>query len=376
MKIVIIENSSQDFFKSRIRLANFLKEKGCTVTAIVPNDGFVDEIKDCGVDLFVVGKNIRGKGIINQLKFAIDIYKILKTNDFDIVHCFRMQPNIIGGFIGGILSLNVYNHITGLGILFTKNSFRYRLQNRFIKFCYKFNSNVFKTKFIFQNKEDVVELGIKQRFKIIRGSSVNEDLFFPKKIVKSNFFQKLSIDAGKITVLFVSRLIKSKGLGVLVNALKIANKSFDNNFQLIVVGWIDKQNLDSHTPNEIDLFNKNDFVHFLGERKDISDLINASDICVLPSSYREGIPRFLLEAMACSKPIITTNMPGCNLLIDRKNENGILIEKNDYLALSDAFIQLSNSDLVALGKNSLKLYKRNFSEEIVHSSIYNYYKFK
>ena len=114
MKIVIIENSSQDFFKSRIRLANFLKEKGCTVTAIVPNDGFVDEIKDCGVDLFVVGKNIRGKGIINQLKFAIDIYKILKTNDFDIVHCFRMQPNIIGGFIGGILSLNVYNHITGL----------------------------------------------------------------------------------------------------------------------------------------------------------------------------------------------------------------------------------------------------------------------
>ena len=181
MRIAIIENSSRDFFKSRIRLANFLKQKGFAVTAIVPDDGFVNKISDCGVDLFVVGKDIRGRGIFNQLKFAIDIYKILKNNEFDLVHCFRMQPNIVGGFVGGILSLNVYNHITGLGILFTKKSLKYRLLNQFIKFCYRFNSYVFKTKFIFQNKEDVVELGIKQGFKIIKGSSVNEEIFFPRK---------------------------------------------------------------------------------------------------------------------------------------------------------------------------------------------------
>ena len=112
-----------------------------------------------------------------------------------------------------------------------------------------------------------------------------------------------------------------------MKALKLANESLDNYFQLIVVGWIDKQNFDSHTQKEIDLLNENNFVHFLGERKDISDLINASDICVLPSTYREGIPRFLLEAMACSKPIITTNMPGCNQLIDKKNEKWNLDRK-------------------------------------------------
>lgn len=376
MKIAIIENTGKDFFISRVRLANFLKQKGCNITAIVPNDGFAHKINDAGFKVLVVGENIRGKGVLNQLKFAADFYKILKNNDFDVVHCFRMQPNIIGGFIGGVLGLNVYNHITGLGILFTKSSFKYKVQKQFIKLCYQFNNKIFKTKYIFQNKEDVVDLGIKQNFKIIRGSGVNEELFFKKNLNKSVFLEKLNLDSQKKTVLFVSRLIKSKGLDTLVNALKIANKSLNNNFQLLVVGWIDEQNLDSHTQEDIDLFNKNDFVHFLGERRDIADLINISDICVLPTSYREGTPRFLIEAMACSKPIITTNMPGCNHLIDQKNENGILIEKNDVLALSEALIRLSKKNLISIGENSRKLYFKEFSENIVYNLIFEFYRFK
>lgn len=374
MKIAIIENTGKDFFISRIRLANFLKQKGCSIIAIVPNDGFANKIKDSGFEVLVVGENIRGKGVYNLLRFAFDFYKILKNNDFDVVHCFRMQPNIIGGFIGGILGLNVYNHITGLGILFSKKSFKYDVQKQLIKFCYQFNNKIFKTKCIFQNENDVVDLGIKKNFRVIRGSAVNEDLFFPKNLDKSFFFNDLNLDTKKITILFVSRLIKSKGLDVLVNALKIANDTLENNFQLLVAGWIDEQNLDSHTQEDIEFFKKNDFVHFLGERRDISYLINISDICALPTNYREGTPRFLLEAMACAKPIVTTNTPGCNHLIDENNENGVLIEKNNSLALSEAFFRLSKSDLITLGNNSRKLYFQNFSEEKVYNSIFNFYK--
>ena len=95
MKIAIIENSGKDFFTSRIRLANFLKQKGFNIIAIVPNDGFANKINDAGFEVLVVGEKIRGRGVLNQIKFAADFYKILKNNDFDVVHCFRMQPNII-----------------------------------------------------------------------------------------------------------------------------------------------------------------------------------------------------------------------------------------------------------------------------------------
>lgn len=373
MKILIIENSGKDFFLTRIRLANFLKEKGSNISVIVPKDGFEDKIREARFEVFVVGEKIRGRGILNQLKFAFDLYKIIKNNDFDVIHCFRMQPNIIGGFIGGILGLNVYNHITGLGILFSKNSFKYIVQKEFVKFCYRFNNKIFKTKYIFQNKEDIVDLGIKDNFEVIKGSAVNEDLFFPKTVDRTIFFRKLNLDLKKKTILFVSRLIKSKGLDILVNALKIANESKDNNFQLLVVGWVDEDNLDSHTYEDLELFQKNDFVFFLGERRDISFIINCSDICILPTSYREGTPRFLLESMACGKPIITTNMPGCNHLIDDKNQNGFLIEKNDFLGLSKAIIRISNSNLVTLGENSFKLYHNEFSEKIVYNSIFSFY---
>lgn len=378
MKIVIIENTDKDFFISRIRLANFLKQKGYYITVIVPNGIFINEIKDAGFEVFVVGKNIRGRGVLNKIQFALDMYKILKNNDFDVVHCFRMQPNIIGGFIAGVLGQkNVINHITGLGILFTKTSLKYRIQKQFVKFCYQFNNRIFNTKYIFQNNDDVIELGINQNFTIVRGSAVNEEIFFSKKNGKSIYFQKSKYETQKkISVLFASRLLKSKGLDILVKALKLANNSVNNNFQLLVAGWIDEQNLDSYNRDDIELFKQNDFVHFLGDRQDISDLINTSDICALPTSYREGTPRFLLEAMACSKPIITTNVPGCNHLIDKKNENGILIEKNDFLALTKALIRLSNKNLINMGNNSLRLYKKKFSEEIVYNAIFNFYQTK
>lgn len=369
MKVAIIENSGKDFYISRIRLAKFLKTKGCFITCIVPNDGFANKIKNAGFEVLVVGQNIRGKGVSNQLKFSYDLYKILKNNDFDVVHCFRMQPNIIGGFIGGLLGLNVYNHITGLGILFTKTSFKFRLQKYFVKFCYKFNNLVFKTKYIFQNEDDVVDLDINRNFKVVKGSAVNEDVFYPNREIKNNSLNKY-INSDFKTVLFVSRLVKSKGLNILFKSIKGLNHTNKFKIKLLVVGWIDPQNIDSHSQEEIDFYNEHDFVHILGERKDICDLITISDVCILPTSYREGTPRFMLESMACAKPIITTDRPGCSHLI---NKNGVLVKPNSIDDLNKAISYVMRSDKEQLGKHSWSHYHQNFSENIVYNSIYDFY---
>ena len=373
MNVAIIENSGKDFFISRIRLASFLKNKGCRVIAIVPDDGFSEKIKDAGFEVYLVGKTIRGKRVLNQVKFSIDLCKILTKEYFDIVHCFRMQPNIIGGFIGGVLGLNVYNHITGLGILFTKKSLKHCLQKNLVKFCYRMNSSLFKTKCIFQNEEDVSDLGIKNNFKVIKGSAVNEGRFYPEREISNKLLIKLMDSANK-NVLFVSRLLRCKGLDVLFTTIKQLNEIQGFKIKLFVVGWIDPQNTDSHSQEEIDFYNHHEFVEFLGERNDVCELITLSDICALPTRYREGTPRFLLEAMACAKPIITTDMPGCNHLIDKINPNGVLIEKNNDLGLSQGLISLLNSDLKVFGINSRRLYVKKFSERIVYNSILKFYK--
>ena len=226
-----------------------------------------------------------------------------------------MQPNIIGGFIGGVLRQHIINHVTGLGSVFVQKTLKKIMSQFIIRFCYRLNSRLFKTKYIFQNEHDSKDLNIKTNYTIIRGSAVNEELFYPSKTsVKKN------IQSSSYNLLFVSRLLKSKGLSNLVNALIHLRENEQIKVNLVIAGWIDDQNPESYSNNQLNDLINHSFINFLGQREDIPELIRNSDICILPTYYREGTPRFLLEAMACGKPIITCKMPGCSHLVE---DNGV-----------------------------------------------------
>jgi glycosyltransferase involved in cell wall biosynthesis len=371
MKIAIIENTGKDFFKSRIRLAKYLKNNGHEITIIVPNDGYLTKIKEANFRVISVGELIRGRGITNQIKFAYDLFKILKKNKFDVIHCFRMQPNIIGGFLAGLLGhKNVINHITGLGIIFTYHSTKFKIQQFMVKLMYQFNNKVFKTKYIFQNYQDPKDLNIKSHFKVIKGSSVDESKFYPIQI---DSFEEFTKSTNATYLLFASRLLKSKGLADAVLAVDVLNKKTNSSVKLLISGSIDKNNFDSFSEDEISNLSKNKNIFFLGNRDNIHSLINFVDICILPSYYREGTPRFLLEAMACAKPIVTMEMPGCEHLIDKKNPNGVLVRPRDYLGLAEAIAKINIYPEKYNGQNSLNLYHNFFSENIVFSAIQQFY---
>ena len=364
-KVALIENTGKDFFISRTRFAKFLMDKGFDVTAIVPDDGYKEKIQETGISVILTKQNIRGKGFIQHLQFAYDLYSILRNNDFDVIHCYRMQPNIIGAFIGGVLRQNIFNHVTGLGSVFVRKTAKNIISQFIIKFCYNLNSRLFKTKFIFQNEQDAEDLNIKDNFTIIRGSSVNEELFYPSKPLTHKTTHKASYN-----LLFVSRLLKSKGLSNLVKAIKYLREREQTQINLFVAGWLDKQNPESYSTYQLNDLINHSFVTFLGQREDIPNLIRNSDLCVLPTFYREGTPRFLLEAMASGKPIITSKMPGCSHLVEN---NGLLVEPNNDLDLARGIKLILNKDLSELGNNSLNLYKEKFSEEIIFNQILKYY---
>lgn len=378
MKIALVENFGSDFYGARLRYALFLQKLGHEVIAIVPNDGYTEKIRNAGINTIAIDIDIRERSLSVMLKFGQKLGKIFRKEKFDVIHLYRMQPNIIGtsfAFFNSPKS-KIINHITGLGVAFTKTSYKYKLVQKIVKFAYKFNSRVFNAQLIFQNIEDKLELGNDEKFLVIKGSAVDEDRFKPSDIIntqtKNELMEKYHF-SGTFTLIFVSRLLKQKGLDDLVNAVNDINKEADKKINLMIVGWIDPSNPDSFSEEEITAYSKLPNVAYLGKRNDIDQLIAMADAAVLPTFYREGTPRFLLEAMAMAKPILTTDMPGCNHLVKNK-QNGVLVEPRNKEAIVEGLRFLLKADTKQLGVNSEKIYKTEFSEHVVYNNLLSSYK--
>lgn len=379
MKIALIENTGSDFFISRIRYALFLKSKGHQVIAIVPKDGYTAEINAAGIDTIEVELDMRMRSLKTMIQLSKALRGIFKKEKFDVIHFYRMQPNLIGTpsvFLSSRKS-KVINHITGLGVAFTDTSFKHKIMQLVIKTGYRINGSLLKANLIFQNEEDRKEIGDRKNYFVIKGSAVNEDNFHsgvvPNVALWEGIRKEHKIEKG-INLLFVSRLLKQKGLEYLIEAQQSFNKQQQTTkLNLLIAGWIDPQNPDSFTEKEIQKYSIQEGVAFLGRRSDIDQLISITDFSVLPTFYREGTPRFLLESMAMGKPIITTNMPGCNHLVE-DNRNGILVNPKSVEELVNAFNQIIKQDLNILGKHSLHLYKNEFSEDVVYYQLLRNYR--
>ena len=378
MKIALIENFGSDFYGARLRYALFLQNLGHQVIAIVPNDGYADKIKEAGITTIALDIDIRQRSLGAMLSFGFQLGKIFKQERFDVIHLYRMQPNIIGTpfayWYGN--KCKIINHITGLGVAFTKDSFKFNAIKTIIKMFYNINNTVFGAQLIFQNEEDKVELGNHYSFQVIKGSAVNEDRFNttiqPSVKLLEQLKKEYHLTEGK-TLIFVSRLLKQKGLSYLIEAINHINQSGSQKINLLIAGWIDPNNPDSFTEEEIKYYGAQEGVVFLGKRNDINDIIALADIAVLPTYYREGTPRFLLEAMAMAKPILTTDMPGCNHLVKNK-QNGVLVEPRNKEAIVEGLRFLLKADTKQLGVNSEKIYKTEFSEHVVYNNLLSSYK--
>ena len=381
MKVALVENFGADFVGARLRYALFLKSKGIDVVAIVPKDGYGAIIEQEGIATVEVGTNIRAKGITTKLAYAKGLRAVLVDGNFDIVHFYRLQPNIIGTIVAGLsCKTKIVNHITGLGIAFSKNDVKSRIQRGIIKFVYRFNHKMFKPYYIFQNEQDAKDLGIFKRVICIKGSAVNETRFNLSSI-KTNFEHEIDGLKNQLSnthedsklFLFVSRIIKEKGVLELIDGFRSANAVLNNIHKLLIVGWSDDENPSSVTKAELEAYINNDpNIEYLGKRSDIELLLAISDVSILPTYYREGTPRFLLESMIMKKALITTDMPGCNHLIE-DSKNGVLIQPKSAQEVEQSVLAILSRDLNRLGEESQNLYFEKFSENIVYSEILNLY---
>jgi glycosyltransferase involved in cell wall biosynthesis len=373
-KILLIENSSLDFYKARIPLALYLKSKGWDVYALVPLSNEVSRIKSLGINVITFDFERKNKGLKQLIKLYSTYYFTFKKYDFNVIHSFRFYPNLLNTLVNVFNKRKVITHITGLGIAFSNNSLYFRIVKQFSLILYQliiFRSN----KIIVQNdndKKDLLFLGFgKNKIQVIYGSGVNTDIYNPQLYNKQILRSKLNIYQKNKVFICVTRLIWEKGIKELIDSFIAFNKMNPNTI-LLLVGWIDEDN-PRHVPLDfINNFNNHYNIKFLGKQDNIKELLALSDVFVYPSYYREGIPRSILEALSMGLPIITTNMPGCKLTVDQ-GENGIIVEPRSSSELYESFLNINNFEFEEMSKRSRNKALNNFSEKIIFKKIERIY---
>jgi glycosyltransferase involved in cell wall biosynthesis len=356
-KIVINSNTAFSIYNFRLDLMNKLKEKGYTVIAVAPYDKYAEKIKERGFKFFPI-KNLdrKGKNPLKDFKLFMEYLKLYRQIQPDLVVNFTVKPNIYSSLAAGILEISSISVVTGLGYVFIKNTFLTKIVENLYKLAFKFNSYI-----VFQNKTDLEELKYLTKGKeiFIPSSGVNLQKFSPE-ICK----EKQKNDTTFI-FLFIGRFLKDKGLYELIEAGKMLHKE-GFLFEIWFLGSVDKGNPASLTEKEIEEFTKFPFIKVFPFTEDVRPYICASDCVVLPS-YREGVPRSLLEAMAMEKPIITTDAPGCRDVCIN-GLNCFLVKPRDIESLYIAMKNIIKSPLelrVAMGKKGRKIVEEKYSEDIV-----------
>jgi len=355
MNIAIVLNTSWNIYNFRKGLVNALLREGHKVVAIAPRDEYTEKLVAMGCNYVEVKMDSRGANPIKDLALTIELYKIYQKVKPDVILQYTIKPNIYGTFAATALNIPVINNVCGLGTAFLNKNLVSRIVLGMYKLAFRFPKLVF-----FQNDDDK-EFFLKSKIirdtqtDVLPGSGIDLRRFVP--VNKSN--------NTPFTFLLISRLIHDKGIIEYIEAIKILkSKGVDAKFQLL--GQLDTKHARGISEELVNQWIDQDVVEYLGSTDDVRNYINNSDCVVLPS-YREGTPKSLLEAASSAKPIVATNVAGCNNVVD-DDINGFLCKSKDVKDLADKMgrmLRLSTATLKTMGEASRKIAVDRFNENIV-----------
>ena len=367
-KLVFFVSEDWYFYSHRLPLAIAAKKEGFDVYLITKKVSHSELIKEHGINVVNLDLN-RGKiSLISDFLMFIKLIKILQKIKPDIIHNVALKPILYGNIATLILGINSsVSSFAGLGYIFISDTLIARTINFILRVLFRSTLNRNNNRVIFQNMDDL-NLMIDKNFisknitTIIRGSGVDKKQF--RYSVENNETRN---------IVLASRLLWDKGIGEFVKASEIIRNKNYKNIRFIIVGKLDDQNPSSISKRNILHWQEKKLIEWWGFNDDINKVYQQSNIVCLPS-YREGLPKSLIEAAACGRAIVTTDVPGCREIVKDKY-NGFLVPPKNAKLLAEAILDLINDNSLRnkMGKNGLKYFQNNFTiENIVsqHIKIY------
>ena len=291
------------------------------------------------------------------------VYRKLKP---DIAHHVAVQAAVVGSLAATGLPVVCLNAITGLGTTFLGNSAKARMARPMVTLLMRALLNRSRSAVLVQNADDRAEierLGVRpDRISLVPGSGVDIEAMRPSPE-----------PSGPVTIAFAGRLVEDKGIRTLIEAHDILLRR-GRDIHLRIAGLPDPANPTSIPPIELAAWSDRRNLAYLGQVDDIAAFWAAAHIAVLPSR-REGLPLTLLEAAACGRPLVATDVPGCRE-IARPGLNALLVPPDDAQALADAIDRLaSDSDLrERLGQAGRVLVEQEFSSDLIGRDIVGLYR--
>ena len=376
MKILFLVNNVSFFVSHRLPLAAAAKEKGMQVSIMSgasknqKNDAkALCTLEQQGLKVKMISVSLSQLKIFEELILFFRVFiEILKARP-DILHCITLKSIIYGGITARILSIdNLVMSFAGMGFAFTKSEDK-RYQRLFIRklveLSLKFIKGKKKFKIIVQNKDDfdimVNVLGISENHVVlIAGSGIN-----------LGDYVGCDVRTKKKIVLFPARVLKDKGILEFISAAKkIKNVA---SWRFIVAGDINHENPSSLQYEQISFAVKDEIIEWLGHVDDMVPVYNMAAIVCLPS-YREGMPKALLEAAAAGCAVVTTDVPGCRDAI-QQNVTGLLAKPQNADNLAEMLLVLINNENMRrkFGMNGQRLAQEEFSIERVVRAHFDLY---
>lgn len=326
-KIAFLAHIDINLYLFRLPIMKILVEAGWEVYAIVPKGEYSYKFKDYGIkhiDYIIERKSLNP---LKEIKTILHLKERLEEIKPDILHTFTVKPNIYGNIAGKLASVPVIiNTVTGLGSFFIDESLKAKIIRNLILVLYKVTFN-FSDAVIFQNQDDLnffVQKGILPGYKayLIKGSGIDTSLWKPVKKEREDI----------IKIITVGRLLKHKGIEEFIKVAEILKNEYGNKVEFIIIGDFYDGNPYSIDRNILKNAVKNKIISYYNwlPIEKVKEFLGNSDIFAL-LSYREGLPRTGIEALALGLPVITSNVTGCKEIID-DGENGFLV---DYKNISD-----------------------------------------
>ena len=287
----------------------------------------------------------------------------------DIVHCISLQPSVYGGIAALGRHQPAIYAMTGLGFTFTSDTAKARAIRPLVGALLRFLFNRRDACVLVQNGDDrqaMERIGVDpQRIVTIAGSGVDTDRLVP---MPEPISESMSEPGGEITVGFAGRLLDDKGIRPLVAAHRLLRQR-GYAIRLMIAGTPDPANPTSVTEAEVGAWSKEPGITWLGHVTDIATLWRQSHIAALPSR-REGLPKTLLEAAACGRPMVATDVPGCRE-VTIAVETGLLVPPDDPQALADAIARLADDAALRAryGVNARRLAEERCATPLIAEQI-------
>ncbi len=361
LRISLVCNTAWAIYTYRQGLLRTLVAAGVEVTVIAPRDRTFEPLQQMGcrcVDLPVASKGTSPPDDFRTLVALFTHYRAIRP---DVVFHYTIKPNIYGSMAAKLAGVPSVAITTGLGYVFIQHSRAAQIAKRLYRFAFRFPREVW-----FLNRDDKAAfldqklLAHPGRARLLHGEGVDLDQFAFTPLEARG-----SSGSTQYAFVLIGRLLWDKGVAEYVEAARRLKRRYPHaRFQLL--GPVGVDNPSAITRDEVAAWEREGVIEYLGEAHDVRPLIAAADCVVLPS-YREGVPRTLMEASAMGRPIVATDVPGCREVV-ADGVNGLLCTVRDAASLETQMarmLDMTDDERRAMGERGRKKVVDEFDERKV-----------